>query len=882
MLLEDNKDVTLAGYRFTLAIVLSNLGDNNSARVVLNNFIGDEECKDGNDWVTCLTKILNEKRSNSFIGMLRYFWENPVFSTTDNRHNTINKKSLKELTIPSISFESLYYNCVSVFIDQPINMLIYLYAKTPLFREEFLKDFRRKINNHTFDIKRKITSAEIDQIGENVLVEFWDQTFRFYATGNYDVRSLTPDKYLFNALNNFFDKGIYYREIDTVGLNKSILKSEDSSGVTSMDLASVNVNISNAEFDFISAASRIYQASAVLFSYHNNSSIYYDLVSWYKTKSINSILDKNKSVFKKLKEDKVDVEVTAGKFDIITTGNSITQNNKFNARLKICDGFACMLDLDNLIPPVHVLYEDILRINEGLTDKDGAKVFSSATHTVKGNLSNGQTFKKIYDGFYALRRLLIYLRERTDIDIYSIPSKIFQDYKLIRRFSSLDDYLERHKLVEEVMDEEMSDPSVSTASVESGIYSNDDLYDCYSLGGYASSNRIIDYIIHLPVINIKDAIESECRRQIETAYGDNVEAEAENVCENVKDSDGFIQVLISGAVQTSENPTDKVLTQFCSMSINAAKDFENKTFSIGDLFVVFTAVKYLGMYLEHLGHPLVNDAGQYTAFNVNSDQLFSFIESEEIRKYCNAILHIADSVICNKDIDLEETISWTRVHAIFIAVSATLLYTDKIRGILVELNGIRNDNNVLLIRASKYISALNLSEVAFSRRDLQLLVNSKWENYQLSAKVPRDQFLHSISVDNQYIVRAYNLAMSYLHSTVKLFQDILLGISETFVDASQTESVSDLYSNTLSEASGLLYGTKKVNKEISTMLEIYETDDLGFLKHGNKRIHNDTTYFHKYGYSVTINNISNDYKVSLMTESDVNKLKVYFDYGYFV
>ena len=99
MLLEDNKDVTLAGYRFTLAIVLSNLGDNNSARVVLNNFIGDEECKDGNDWVTCLTKILNEKRSNSFIGMLRYFWENPVFSTTDNRHNTINKKSLKELIV---------------------------------------------------------------------------------------------------------------------------------------------------------------------------------------------------------------------------------------------------------------------------------------------------------------------------------------------------------------------------------------------------------------------------------------------------------------------------------------------------------------------------------------------------------------------------------------------------------------------------------------------------------------------------------------------------------------------------------------------------------------------------------------------------------------
>ena len=877
MLLEDNESITLAHCKFTIAIVLSNLGDNDSARIVLNSFQGSE--------IDELAKVLGDKGMNSLIGLLQYLWQNPVLSkTTSQNHSTVSQYPLKDIVVSSISASKIYEQCVNIFIKYPVNKLIYLYTLTPLFKNEFLKDFKRKLKNGVFVIKRSLSNQEIEQIGEHVLTAFSNDTEKYYANASYDVRTSTPDKFLFNALNSFFGKESYYNEINTVGLNKRVLQSTESSGVSSMDLASIDMDTELTEFDFIAMASKIYQASAILFNYHNNSSVYYDLVSWFKTKSIANILEKNKTTINHLNSSGISVEVSAGKFDIVTNGNSITQNNKFNARLRICDEFMCMLKLDNLIPPIYTLYKDVLSTNDKLTKKDGARIFSTASHTVKGNLNNGETFKKIYDGFYALRKLLMHLEERKDIDIYSIPVDIFRDYKYLRRFSSLDDYLERYPYVKELLTEEEQNPDISVAFIENGIHSNDDLYDCYSLGGYASTNRIIDYIIHYPIVNLKNAIESECERQVSIAYCDNIEREAEHVLSCIRMSDDFIANIVNASSNSaSDNDTvlTNVLISFHNFAVASCKKIVDGNATASDPFIILVAVKYLSLYMEHLGHPLVDSFDQYTMTGINLEQMFDFVESENVRQFCKNILYVADCVISNKEFRNDTDLDWVNVHAIFTATSATLTYTDKIISVLDKLSRIHNDNNVLLISASEYMSVLNVPEEAFSRRDLQLLTNTVWENYQISARIDRDQFLNSIHVDNLYIVRAYNLVMSYFSDTVKVFRDLLLGISETFVGATQTENVSDMHSNTLSIASGSLYGAAEDNRVIATKLEIYETDDLGYLKHGNTRVHNGNQYYHKLGYIINVEDTGNEFTIKKMGDTDIYPLEFFYDYGYF-
>ena len=110
---------------------------------------------------------------------------------------------------------------------------------------------------------------------------------------------------------------------------------------------------------------------------------------------------------------------------------------------------------------------------------DGIPYYASNTiHPKKG--CNQDKFKADFEGFIALRELVAFLNSSandTGYTIFDFPVEIFRDRNLLKRFSSLKEYLYMHDDVNKLVNEVYQSPGRSEDRNEKNLVSNDCIFD---------------------------------------------------------------------------------------------------------------------------------------------------------------------------------------------------------------------------------------------------------------------------------------------------------------------------------------------------------------------------------------------------------------------
>lgn len=295
--------------------------------------------------------------------------------------------------------------------------------------------------------------------------------------------------------------------LTSVGLNQEI----EGKDFTAIDYQSEELSYAKDLEKFDLLASNIYKVSD--FAYRHNSHVYYDLFSRYK--------------FMKVRQHRDEIEKNLQrrfKFATLRTGTefvdanfNIMRSSSDTAKLKLTYRDQILHPLDKLIEgkaglsELNNIFRDILRENAFVImkhRKDKAPLFDGDEYVSRDEYDTDTKLEFLYQGAIALKKFLVYLKEN-QIDVFSVPSKIFRDERYIPRFPTFKRYMEFLEQTEALIKEEPNNNE---------LVSNDRVYADLM----KQSSRVIN---NIPLKSIKDVIDNL------TSYPEPEEEDEEDVNE---------------------------------------------------------------------------------------------------------------------------------------------------------------------------------------------------------------------------------------------------------------------------------------------------------------------------------------------------------------
>ena len=424
--------------------------------------------------------------------------------------------SISNCVSASVTAGAIYTEAMKVLLHHSVDSLIVAFARTPLFKNEFRSFY---IN----DIGRLGQSSVFRELGEEGRNDFFEEVYkrflartRLYFAKGYDAVSCTPVAYLRNAYQVYFlrDKVNVTNDLFNYLYQKGQDLNLPDGKTTSLSVVGIDCGVAEAYLDFKSVVANISLASEVLFWHNHGSTIYSNIVSYYRKRRIARILDENVNIFKRLTGIKVSRRMEP---DMVAADDA-TLRTKYSARIKYCDILEDAI-LDNRNVDMLRLYEDLKICSRNNSIKNATKLFSEQPGKIlqqgKHSLSNGDLFQVLVNGYIALKKLLQYVEDKKGLglSVYSVPDFIFMDLRYARRFSTLEDCL---ACCETVM--KLKEEASKVAIVEKNLKLNDLLYDDFCISGVAASERLKAWLIKRPYVNLREQISRRARETEETNY----------------------------------------------------------------------------------------------------------------------------------------------------------------------------------------------------------------------------------------------------------------------------------------------------------------------------------------------------------------------------
>lgn len=405
-----------------------------------------------------------------------------------------------------ISEEELYKAVMRVLRDYSNERCLSLFADSPYAKEKVLKAIKNNYVAFTGDVNP--TPAKLNAIFNDLKDK---QINRYSSDYVFSSNHDNPVGWLIKALEFFSKNRTFYTNRANERNQDQIIGSDR--GSTQMELVAMENRKEKINIDFPSVVSDIALASQLLYVHKNNTEAYSDIYTHYVNKKANEVRE---AIFRSL-GTKASLYSIVNRWDPVIVGASHV-NNKKNSRDNIAKVMEMLVDNPIAVSEVSKLYKKVLQVNENIrlnregTIKDGMRLFDSKDVSVRSKMRNGERFEILYKGYVALANFIRYLNSR-DISLFSIPTEIFRNIKLPRRFYSLDEYLKLGSTVAQLVQDVDRDAERSK-QVVNGMWNNDALFDSISLQLSGEAATIQNFLRNSCTLgDIKTAIDNVERRK---------------------------------------------------------------------------------------------------------------------------------------------------------------------------------------------------------------------------------------------------------------------------------------------------------------------------------------------------------------------------------
>ncbi len=434
-----------------------------------------------------LEQMSEELHCNLLEAVLNYYFSEQLFSANSGRLRTgsgTEKCSLEKL-VRVTTVSALYAYIMRMLANTKIIHLIARYTKTTMFKEQFFNFVKNEEMRFYNGRSYKVNLTVIDQL----LDGFTDFVQQNCANGSYHTASCDPDSFLFKKKNSdgtsggpvaWYQQqkdGLYYRILNSSGTNSEIKGADGLAKIDSISLVEDEEDdVDFAVSNFIGWCSKIYKASALLFSHAQMRNLYYDIFSYHR----NCIIEKDGSNLSKQKYYGCSIHFSHTQKDICS--DSLTLIGKYNSHARLCDIFEDILYKNIGMEDISVLYNRIIKITELSSNsasgaKDGKLIFDVPGHRTKAmGTGNGERFFILLNGYLALKQLLEFLNSNSNtlgVTLYNFPVDIFRYHELLIRVKSFREYIEYGQEIKKLYLDALND---SEPNLSNGLRSNDSVY----------------------------------------------------------------------------------------------------------------------------------------------------------------------------------------------------------------------------------------------------------------------------------------------------------------------------------------------------------------------------------------------------------------------
>lgn len=613
--------------QFALGIVLSNLGEDAAAKQVIT-FLGTNLAGAGEQRVNSVLRErrMLEKRLGAESGMnivdafINYLFENKELKKQAGSqiHSTVVGCSLKDL-LQHTDRGRLYEETMNFLFGVTSNMILYRYLFTPLFMKSFKATVLQMVRR-TKGAARVFQRGGLSDSDYTAILNDFSKCIKANScNGSYSYCSGDPDAFLCSApLRKWYPAtpGNEFLKI-LHGQGQDVELGSNSDGTTMLDLRGITDTGTHVSIDFSMVCAEIAEASKLLFTHNNSRMAFYDIFSYHREQNI---LEKKK-LFKSdsfairginfvIEKDTLDSEC----------GDNESIRNKYCGRRALCEVMEAAFSRGVTREDLYPLYLQLLKVTSSLHTKNAQRLFRVDGRGTKQIYTNGQIFQILVNGYAALYSLLDYLRSSdntTGVTENSFPVRIFRDSMCLKRFKSLEDYVNTGSEILELVDEVNSDGDRRKKIVD-GFFNNDYVYDLLCQNGI-SFDEMLGPLISKP-LNYIAAVVDEVNLTNEDTL---LMYELKNVAEDLQNY-GYPDLFLDGGYRGLSYAQALVkLDSLADMVIAVKKRNILNFYTYHYVTQYLVLLKYV---MEKEGIPVVNSSGEFILKGGNTPAVFLPVE----------------------------------------------------------------------------------------------------------------------------------------------------------------------------------------------------------------------------------------------------------------
>lgn len=876
-----NSDFSFDAAQFGIGIALDFLGEPEASNAVVT-FLGTstkiptvlQERTGGRENLAQRMKATGAGMLNA---LLEYLWENPVLTVNagaTQMQGAVKLASLGEIVV-GLSKAQVYAKSMEILVRTKENKLIHTYTFTSCFKTAFSKHVRKKMCLSADGVHLNDLS---DGIIEEVREDYSDWLNKYSANGAYQLRTGTPLAYCKHVFNSYYMISAVsnlYSILNMRGQNNEI---SDGQKTTALDLVGVTGE-QRRKFDFVKVCTKINAASRLLFT-HNSSVAFYDIYSCYFDSVHGQEAEARKALLSRMNGCTFKLERSSQGYAV---GCASTITNKTAGRVSICSVMERVVTHGIRAEDVYKLYEEVLRKTDMLPVKDGARLFTTDSYSTRHRESNSQMFATLYEGYLALRELLVYLEGDGSSIVSSpgrVPPDIFRDASMLRRFHSLEEYIKYGKCVHDMY----AEAKYREDSSGYELMSNDRVYDLL-LQNQVVKSPLFERLQQVPLSYISEAISNvsvlDKTRQL---------CESANMLKwqlgQVIPPDSFSRdTLRRLSYGQSFSQLTQVGLKLCQMRGEEDSSMKYK--------VAFSFCNLLQHVMELEGKPVTDENDYYLLSEPDVKHEFAYIllkskqTSDEgvatklAQSYKVRVLavHTVFELFTGEKQSSECDMDWADLRNMFCANELVQKYFISMNEYLKELSFNKENMFLVLAKAAANTSLLSLPSVAVSCDDFLSVYDNNCQQFLIYNRFNTEEVTKYNESRNTVLIRSFNRAQQLFPKRAEIFGYLLEQVKISVCGTKTASSHLDVGKEIMLERAvdGLLRSTalEACPQRVRQQLETFSFDKLGLLITGTVRLCvNECEYYHSSGYVIRINPVTSVCEYRVMSNNDISVISL--------
>lgn len=872
MLISDfvKESLSLGDAQFAISLALSQLGEERASKAVLTYLATKDADISVVERRQEVNALITESNQGMIPGLLNVLSTNKVLSVVSSNRAT-KVRSYQSLTdlLETQTIKNVYNQTMHIVCSTNPSKYLLLYMDSPDYKKHFFRDVRGKFYKSADGLRNNNLS---DGVCEEIRQSFRKWIDFYSSNGVYDPASGAPMAYLRNAFSSMYAAGAD-SEVYTI-LNRTGTNMDVGENATMMDFIGLESVYEESDFDFIEVANRINRASRLLFSHNNNPIAFYDIFSCYRDGMLTEKFENHNSSFKRALVG-CDICV-ADSSQEYGRGHEGAVKNKKAGRVALCRVFEPVITNGIAQSQIQELYDNVIKLTDTLSVKDGVRLFSTKHHATKHRESNSEMLQIILSGYLGVRELMGFL-EHNDLgaSIYNFPAIIFRNAEYLKRFQTVEEYVKYVTPVTMLVEE----AAASKDDVD-GVVRNEVVW------GYLGASNLLrgdmfKKLAEMPLDYIKSAVGDSKIVSREDYF-------LSHIYEFTKDIKRMHGLIAERLSDNSFSGNFNLCKQLAASIL--APDFKQRSadmqYAMSILFVLiskrlFSAEK----------SPVVDSSGNYLLREPDCisecTRVLNGIVTDTTSKEVAAMYSRALGLRCKAlskvyELYTGETTnncSWEQLREVF-------FFTEVLYKLLTKYNERLSSVESLEIKSSLYLLLANiatdtavyeLKSPLSSCDDLSFIFEKGFPQYFINKIVSPEETIEYSAQRNTKLLLTVNRFLECHKENVNALH-IAFDLLDQYVAKKYSPVVRESQAETLlisaSEAVRMLGAYNQANGDIRSRLEgMFKADKYGYVMCGSERFVLDDKYVLISGHSIRLDLHNNVYIPGVLTEDEFNILQ---------